>query len=47
VDSFVLDDGGFYHGQSTMHSDATPPLLEASHDQEEIIDVEPAVKEQD
>jgi cytoskeletal protein CcmA (bactofilin family) len=44
VDSFVLDDGGFYHGQSTMHGDATPPLLEAFHgDQDDIVDVEPTV----
>ena len=46
VDSFVLDDGGFYRGQSTMHSDAPPPLLRASHDdQDEIVDVEPTVTE--
>jgi cytoskeletal protein CcmA (bactofilin family) len=46
VDSFVLDDGGFYHGQSTMHSEITPPLLEASHEhRDEIVDVEPAVTE--
>jgi len=30
VDSFVLDDGGFYQGQSKMHGDAEPPLLEAA-----------------
>jgi cytoskeletal protein CcmA (bactofilin family) len=48
VDSFVLDDGGFYHGQSTMHSDAIPPLLEASHtSRDEIVDVEPTVTETD
>ena len=29
VDSFVLDDGGFFRGQSKMQSDAKPPLLEA------------------
>jgi cytoskeletal protein CcmA (bactofilin family) len=29
VDSFVLDDGGFYRGQSKMQSDMDPPLLEA------------------
>jgi len=46
VDSFVLDDGGFYHGQSTMHSDAPPPLLTASNAaQDEIVDVEPTITE--
>ena len=46
VDSFVLDDGGFYHGQSTMHSDAPPPLLKASNTaQNEIVDVEPTITE--
>jgi cytoskeletal protein CcmA (bactofilin family) len=29
VDSFVLDDGGFYRGQSKMEGDMQPPLLEA------------------
>jgi cytoskeletal protein CcmA (bactofilin family) len=29
VDSFVLDDGGFYRGQSKMQGDMDPPLLEA------------------
>jgi cytoskeletal protein CcmA (bactofilin family) len=28
VDSFVLDDGGFYRGQSKMKGDVEPPLLE-------------------
>ena len=45
VDSFVLDDGGFYHGQSTMKSDATPPLLQAPNIQDDIVDVEPTVTE--
>jgi cytoskeletal protein CcmA (bactofilin family) len=43
VDSFVLDDGGFYRGQSRMQGESDPPLLEASHDPEpEIVDVEPS-----
>jgi cytoskeletal protein CcmA (bactofilin family) len=29
VDSFVLDDGGLFHGQSRMQGDSQPPLLEA------------------
>ena len=29
VDSFVLDDGGFYRGQSKMEGNMQPPLLEA------------------
>lgn len=29
VDSFVLDDGGLFHGQSKMQGDGQPPLLEA------------------
>jgi cytoskeletal protein CcmA (bactofilin family) len=28
VDSFVLDDGGFFRGQSKMQGDVEPPLLE-------------------
>ena len=28
VDSFVLDDGGFFRGQSKMQGDIEPPLLE-------------------
>jgi cytoskeletal protein CcmA (bactofilin family) len=43
VDSFVLDDGGFYRGQSRMQGENDPPLLEASHESEpEIVDVEPS-----
>jgi cytoskeletal protein CcmA (bactofilin family) len=45
VDSFVLDDGGFYHGQSTMKGDATPPLLQAPNIHDDIVDVEPTVTE--
>ena len=41
VDSFVLDDGGFYQGQSHMHSDAQPPLLESSlADGDSVVDGE-------
>jgi cytoskeletal protein CcmA (bactofilin family) len=29
VDSFVLDDGGFFRGQSEMQGEDEPPLLEA------------------
>ncbi|MBN1639663.1 MAG: polymer-forming cytoskeletal protein [Anaerolineae bacterium] len=29
VDSFVLDDGGFFSGQSKMQAEHSPPLLEA------------------
>ncbi len=29
VDSFVLDDGGFFRGQSKMQGDVEPPLLSA------------------
>ena len=29
VDSFVLDDGGFFRGQSKMQGEDDPPLLEA------------------
>ena len=46
VDSFVLDDGGFYHGQSKMQSDTEPPLLEAPREpQEDVVDVEATVAE--
>jgi cytoskeletal protein CcmA (bactofilin family) len=41
VDSFVLDDGGFFSGQSKMQGDLDPPLLEpppTSSDQ--VVDVE-------
>ncbi len=41
VDSFVLDDGGFFRGQSKMQSDAQPPLLKAPQPiSGEVIDVE-------
>lgn len=44
VDSFVLDDGGFFRGQSKMQRDIEPPLLEAPRSQAtsgDIVDVEP------
>ena len=42
VDSFVLDDGGFFRGQSKMQSEAEPPLLEApQHPPENVVDVRP------
>ncbi len=49
VDSFVLDDGGFYRGQSKMQSETQPPLLESSRSQPvspgAIVDVEAKVKD--
>jgi cytoskeletal protein CcmA (bactofilin family) len=46
VDSFVLDDGGFYRGQSKMQSDTEPPLLEAPHHAtEDVVDVEATLTE--
>ena len=44
VDSFVLDDGGFYHGQSKMQGDIEPPLLEAPKEPpDDIVDAEATV----
>jgi cytoskeletal protein CcmA (bactofilin family) len=44
VDSFVLDDGGFYRGQSKMQSDTEPPLLEAPQQpSDDVVDVEATV----
>ena len=41
VDSFVLDDGGFYRGQSKMEGDMQPPLLEAPQSMSgDVVDVE-------
>ena len=46
VDSFVLADGGFYHGQSKMQSDVQPPLLEAPGEpQEDVVDIEATLTE--
>jgi cytoskeletal protein CcmA (bactofilin family) len=48
VDSFVLDDGGFFRGQSRMEGEGKPPLLEApSRGDGEVLDVEatPAKKQ--
>ncbi len=44
VDSFVLDDGGFFRGQSKMQRDIEPPLLEAPRAKtaaDDIVDVQP------
>lgn len=47
VDSFVLDDGGVFRGQSEMHSDDNPPLLEASTvARGDVVDVEATVADQ-
>ena len=44
VDSFLLEDGGFYQGQSSMHTDVEPPLLEAPHSVHgEVVDAEATV----
>ena len=46
VDSFVLDDGGFFRGQSQMQSDEQPPLLEAPQAEEgDIVDLEATIAE--
>jgi cytoskeletal protein CcmA (bactofilin family) len=46
VESFVLDDGGFYQGQSKMQTDLQPPLLEApGGDAGEVVDVEASVED--
>ncbi|MFL7807351.1 MAG: polymer-forming cytoskeletal protein [Anaerolineae bacterium] len=46
VDSFVLDDGGLFQGQSKMQGDARPPLLEApGHGSGEVLDGQVTVSE--
>jgi cytoskeletal protein CcmA (bactofilin family) len=41
VDSFVLDDGGFYRGRSQMEGDTPPALLEAPQpSSSEVVDAE-------
>lgn len=41
VDSFVLDDGGFYRGQSKMEGNMQPPLLEAPQSRSgDVVDAE-------
>jgi cytoskeletal protein CcmA (bactofilin family) len=46
VDSFVLDDGGFFRGQSQMESDDQPPLLQAPQAETgEVVDVEATIAE--
>ncbi len=45
VDSFVLDDGGFFRGQSKMQGNADPPLLESPRQAaDQVLDVKPTVK---
>jgi cytoskeletal protein CcmA (bactofilin family) len=47
VDSFVLDDGGFFRGQSKMQGEE-PPLLEATTAEPgEIVDVEVRIREEE
>ena len=41
VNSFTLDDGGFVSGQVNMHTDMSPPMLEAPTTQEMDSDAEP------
>jgi len=46
VDSFVLDDGGFFRGQSKMQGDLEPPLLKAPETASgPILDVKPTTQE--
>ena len=46
VDSFVLDDGGFFSGQSAMQSEAAPALLGASSAESgDIVDVQATIAE--
>ncbi len=53
VESFVLDDGGFYQGKSKMQGDSEPPLLEAPRQTDvvhppadDVVDVEATVTEE-
>jgi cytoskeletal protein CcmA (bactofilin family) len=41
VNAFTLDDGGFVSGQVTMHTDMSPPMLEAPKKQGATIEPEP------
>jgi len=46
VDSFVLDDGGFFRGQSKMQGNMEPPLLQPPQSYPgEVVDVQATVKE--
>lgn len=46
VESFVLDDGGFFRGQSKMAGDMEPPLLEAPKSRSgQVVDVEATIAE--
>jgi hypothetical protein len=41
VNSFTLDDGGFVSGQVNMHTDMSPPMLEAPSKREKDSTAEP------
>ena len=46
VESFVLDDGGFFQGQSKMRGQVDPPLLEALYrGQDDVVDVKATLAE--
>jgi cytoskeletal protein CcmA (bactofilin family) len=47
VESFVLDDGGFYRGMSEMKVDEESPMLEAALEpSDEVVDVEATVTDE-
>lgn len=47
MESFALDDGGFFRGKSTMQTDSEPPLLEAPRaGAGQVVDVEATIAEQ-
>jgi cytoskeletal protein CcmA (bactofilin family) len=47
VESFVLDDGGFFRGQSKMEGDGDPPLLSGPQEMSgDVLEVEATVAEQ-
>lgn len=53
VNSLLLNEGAYLRGQTTMHGDIEPPMIEAPKESKEpeetkegtIVDVEPTVKE--
>lgn len=45
VSSFTLDDGGFVSGQVNMHTDMSPPMLEAPTKQETVSRADPELIE--
>ena len=48
VESFVLDDGGFFRGESRMQGDVEPPLLEPPKARPSpVVDVKPTVSKQE